>query len=453
MSQKTINCISQINHKLKPPLVPGLPVLGNAIELTNDSIGFFVKNYQRLGSIFSIQALNQNYIVLAGPEANHFMSQVGDDYLSSREIWSKIIPEYGTDVFVSALEGASHRHLRQVMNRGYSREAILPHLPLLVKTTEQVADRWQIGKRIKVIDVMRYLVVEQLGLALAHQPSVDYLHDLRLFFCTNLNVTFKGWPQITQRLPNYLKAKARVVELGREIIANHRTHQTSDQERDFIDDLLAATDENGQPFAEEVLVAQAFSIYFAGMETAANICTFMLFALLRHPEVLERVTAEVDAVLAEKPLSASAFREMKSLHGAAMETLRMYPITLALPRSAKKSFEFAGCSVAEKERVIVATTVSHFLPQFFPNPYTFDIDRYHEPRNEHQQPGAYAPFGLGDHICLGKGMAEIQIMTIMATLLSRVRLAIDPPTYKLKTIYNPNPCPKNFWVRLIEHRQ
>ncbi|WP_424102272.1 cytochrome P450 [Moorena producens] len=99
---------------------------------------------------------------------------------------------------------------------------------------------------------------------------------------------------------------------------------------------------------------------------------------------------------------------------------------------------------------MVATSVSHFLDQFFPNPYTFDIDRYGEPRNEHHQPGAYAPFGLGAHVCLAKGMTEIQIMTIMATLLRRVKLHIDPPSYKLKTVYNPNPCPNNFWVQVVE---
>src|SRR5260221_2053373 len=47
----------------------------------------------------------------------------------------------------------------------------------------------------------------------------------------------------------------------------------------------------------------------------------------------------------------------------------------------------------------------------------FDLDRFRPPRNEHRKPGAYAPFGLGDHTCLGAGIAEVQLMTTMATLL------------------------------------
>ena len=449
---KSIAWKNGTSEMLKPPLVPGLPLLGSSLDLTSDSVGFFVKNYQQFGPIFRVQAANQSFTVLAGPEANNFMSQVGDEYLSPHKVWTKFFPEYGTDVLISAMEGTAHRHLRQVMNRGYSREAILPHIPLLVKTTEQMANRWQIGQRVNIIDAMRQLVVEQLGLALANRSPDGYFYDLRRFFCTNINVTFKGWPQIALRHPAYLKAKARVKEFGRQIIADHRTHKPIDRERDFIDDLLDATDENRQPFSEATLIAQAFSLFFGGMETAANICSFMLFALLNNPEVLERVSAEVDAIFAQGTLTASAFKNMKSLHCAAMETLRMYPISIALPRAAKESFEFAEYSVERNERVIIATSVSHFLAKLFPNPYTFDIDRYREPRNEHYQPGAYAPFGLGAHICLGKGMAEIQIMTIIATLLARVRLQIDPPNYKLKITYNPNPYPKNFYVRLVEHR-
>jgi cytochrome P450 len=438
------------NQKLKPPLVPGLPFLGNALGMTNDFVGFLVKNYQQFGSIFRVKVPNQSFIILAGVEANNFMSQVGDNYLTLHEIWKSYSQEYGTDIFISRMEGSAHRHLRQIMNRGYSREAILPHLPLLVETTEQMMCQWQIGQRIKVVDAIKQLVVKQLGLTFASYEPDDYFQDLRHFFCTNINVAFKGWSEKALRRPGYLKAKARVMELGQKLIAHHRAVPPINRERNFIDDLLEATDENGQPFSEAALIPQVLSPFLGGMETTANICTFMIFALLNNQPVLERVTAEVNAVLAKYPLSALALREMKSLHGAAMETLRMYPSSPVWPRSARESFEFAGYSVERGEQVMVATTVSHFLPQFFPNPYTFDIDRYHEPRNEHQQPDSYAPFGLGGHICLAKGMTEIQIMTIMATLLRRVRLAIDPPNYKLKTVYNPNPCPKNFWVRVVE---
>jgi hypothetical protein len=42
-----------------PPLVPGLPLVGNAPALANDSIGFVVAQYKRLGLIFRVRPLDE----------------------------------------------------------------------------------------------------------------------------------------------------------------------------------------------------------------------------------------------------------------------------------------------------------------------------------------------------------------------------------------------------------
>jgi cytochrome P450 len=96
-----------------------------------------------------------------------------------------------------------------------------------------------------------------------------------------------------------------------------------------------------------------------------------------------------------------------------------------------KPLTFAGYRLEPGDEVLVAMTVPHFLPELFPHPETFDIDRYRSPRNEHRQRGAYAPFGLGEHTCLGAGIAEIQLMVITATLLHTYRFELDPPDYQL----------------------
>ena len=88
----------------------------------------------------------------------------------------------------------------------------------------------------------------------------------------------------------------------------------------------------------------------------------------------------------------------------------------------------------------MATTVPHYLPEYFPQPERFDIDRYLPERNEHRQPGAYAPFGLGPHRCLGNGFAEVQIAVTLATIMHNVELVLDPPDYELQI--NPAPTPQ-----------
>ena len=115
----------------------------------------------------------------------------------------------------------------------------------------------------------------------------------------------------------------------------------------------------------------------------------------------------MDAVFAQGPLTWEQLKEMTALHGAAMETLRRYPVAGGHFIKVAKPLTIAGYRLEPGDDIFVAMTVPHFLPELYPEPEKFDIDRYHAPRNEHRQRGAYAPFGLGDHTCLGAGIAEI----------------------------------------------
>src|SRR5205823_183892 len=94
---------------------------------------------------------------------------------------------------------------------------------------------------------------------------------------------------------------------------------------DLLDQALAAVDENGDPYSLDVRAGMALQGYFAGLNTVAYLYSFMLYALLRHPSVLARVTVEVDAAFAGGGLSFDKLRDMKALHGLVMETLRVYP--------------------------------------------------------------------------------------------------------------------------------
>ena len=98
-------------------------------------------------------------------------------------------------------------------------------------------------------------------------------------------------------------------------------------------------------------------------------------------------------------------------------------------------------------------TVPHFLQELYPDPLQFDLDRFRPPRNEHRKAGAYAPFGLGDHTCLGAGIAEVQLMVTMAAMFSTFSLQLDPPDYQLVIEEQPTPVPGNhFQVQVVQRR-
>ena len=90
-------------------------------------------------------------------------------------------------------------------------------------------------------------------------------------------------------------------------------------------------------------------------------------------------------------------------------------------------------------RLFIAQTASHYMEECFPDPFSFDIDRYLPPLNEHINPG-YAPFGLGTHTCLGSRWMELQLAINVLMIAHYFTLELSPANYKLK--FNPLPSLK-----------
>lgn len=258
--------------------------------------------------------------------------------------------------------------------------------------------------------------------------------------------------------PSYRKAKRRVFELGQRMIADWKARgplPEADPRRTLVDDIMDAhrrDPERLMPARDLVLVITG--PYVAGLDTVANTLGACVYTILKHPEVLRAVQAEVDAVFAKGAIDeAEDLRRMPVLNGAIMETMRLYPIAVAQMRTANRDFVFEGHQVHDGEMLYMATAVPHFMHEFYPDPEKFDPGRYGKERAEHMKPGAYSPYGRGPHTCLGKSLAEVQLLLSMARLFHRLDLALPSPDYVLKTKTAPTPGPANdFAVRVVGYR-
>jgi cytochrome P450 len=440
------------------PVVRGLPVVGSVADLARDPAAFFVRCYLEHGPVFRVRALNRTLTVLAGPELARWMgSRDGQASLRSKEVWQGLVDEYGATRTLTGVDGPEHRRLREVMRRGYSREALQGRLDDVVAITDGCLDQdWRAGTAVPVVTAIQYMVTSQLGILLTGHAPREYVTDIRtvILYILNALVTEQR-PAIVLKRPKYRRAKARVHELGRQMISDHRNRPPAvGGRRTLVDDIMDAHDRDPSLISADDLVLALTGPYVAGLDTVANTLASLVYAVLKHPEVLERVRAEADAVFARGPVTEASLTDMPSINGAVMEAMRLYPIAVAQPRVADRDFDYAGYRIREGEPVYCAVTVPHFLPEFFPNPQAFDIDRYSAERREHANPGAYAPFGKGPHTCLGKGIADVQMTLTAARLFHRLDLALDPPDYVLRRKAAPTPGPTmGFRVRVTGVRR
>jgi cytochrome P450 len=194
--------------------------------------------------------------------------------------------------------------------------------------------------------------------------------------------------------------------------------------------------------------------FFAGMDTVTGTCSFMLYAILKTPGLLAQVQTEIDEAFSGGSLDPRYLKTMPVLHAVAQETLRRYPVALMMPRTAGQPFEFAGYRVEFGTRVFLATGLTHFLPEYFPDPERFDIRHFTADARKGRPANAFAPFGLGAHTCLGAGLAETQIMVLISILLHTFELTLDPPGFEIKMLFRPALTPgAKFEVKVVRRRQ
>ena len=424
-----------------PPRVPGLPVLGNTLSMTGDTLAYLTDCYRRYGPIYRISALDRQITVMAGIEANNFLAREGEQHFSSELLFGGFAEEMGTRTFMVAMDGEPHRRLRKLMRRGFSKEAIGANMDQVVAEAVKEARSWERGQYVPVLRRMQEMVASQLGLiTVGRRPGEDFDH-LSRFLNTNMRATvLRSWPRFMLNSRRYKESKARVEALADEVIDWHMANPPGEGRlADLVDDMLAARTEDGQPFDRNTLRVWAVGPFFAGIDTVANTLTFMIYAVLKHADILERVRSDAADLLSQPLTDVHALKNYKALYGLVLETLRRYPVAAFTPRMAQKGFEFAGHRVDQGTEVLVANGVTHMLPDYFPNPDAFDIDRYSEPRNEHRRANVFAPYTLGAHTCLGAGMAEIEMLLTIAAIVHTVDLQLVPKDYTAKVALAPLP--------------
>jgi cytochrome P450 len=164
----------------------------------------------------------------------------------------------------------------------------------------------------------------------------------------------------------------------------------------------------------------------AGVETSATALSWAWYLLAQHPEVSQRLQAEIDAQLAGRvPLPD----ELATLPYSRMildETMRLYPPSAVLPRQANAVDDLEGYTIPKHALVLMSQYVTHRHPDFWPNPECFDPKRFTPERAAKQHRFAYFPFGAGPRVCIGKPLALFDMHLTFVTIAQAYVLRLIP---------------------------
>jgi ferredoxin len=137
-------------------------------------------------------------------------------------------------------------------------------------------------------------------------------------------------------------AREKLVALVQRIIDRRRARGTvAREDRDLLDVLISLKNEDGSDqFTADVVTGIFISMMFAGHHTSSGTASWAMIELMRHPEVMASVVAELDELYADgSEVSFQALRSIPVLESVLKETLRLHPPLIILMRVVQEDFE------------------------------------------------------------------------------------------------------------------
>lgn len=323
------------------------------------------------------------------------------------------------------VEDEEWRHQRDVLQPLFTRESVMGYADGMVTQIRRRVRRWADGDRLVLQQEFRDLALDVLfATVLGRELELDGDERLREA-AEALNEWFRPTSYV---LPQWLPTPARRrfkrgkqtirAEADRLLDAASGTGPTDPSDADDLLSLLVGLREAGVSdsamLSDERLRDQMVTIIFAGHDTSATTLTFAFWALANNPDVRERFHAEVDDL--DGPPTIDDVADLDVTERIVTETLRLYPPVYVLPRETDTDVVVDGYRVPEGSVVNLPIRQIQRDERFFDDPETFRPDRWTNDLRSDLHDFAYAPFGGGPRICIGRQFALLEAQLVFATI-------------------------------------
>ncbi|KAK9118059.1 hypothetical protein Scep_016152 [Stephania cephalantha] len=204
--------------------------------------------------------------------------------------------------------------------------------------------------------------------------------------------------------------------------------QSSNSSNDLLDALLNNCQKDGSKLSKNTILTLLQDVFIAGSDTSSSTIEWAMAELLRNPEKLEKVKAELrDKIKEGKQIEESDIPYLLYLQAVVKETLRLHPpAPLLLPRRAQTDVELCGFNVPKNTQVLVNVWAIGRDGRVWKNPNCFEPERFLESEIGFKgRDFELLPFGAGRRICPGLPLADRMVPLFLGALLHRFDWEIE----------------------------
>jgi cytochrome P450 len=417
------------------PGPPPHPLLGNFPEFRRDPLDFLVAAARDYGDVVGLWAGRRRAYLLCHPQQLQEVLQLRSNlYPKQVEAVDRLGMVLGRGLVTSS--GSLWRRQRRVVQPAFHSHRLAELGPAMERLATDLVLRWQSsaarGALIDVHTEMMTLTFRMVGetlfgvdltpvtrdvceaLALIEGQTSDRLYrpfGLPLWVPTRQNREFRAAVMALDRIVAGILASRRASAV---------------RQPDLLSSLLAARDETGRPMSDRQLRDEVLTLLLAGHGNTGNALTWMWHLLATNPAVEGRLHAELDAVLGTRAPTMADLPRLPYARMVVEETLRLYPTSWLLLRRAAGEDVLGGYAIRPDSIVLISPFVTHRHPDFWPQPETFEPERFRPERVVARHRFAYLPFGAGARRCVGSAFALLASHLVLAAVAQRYRLATEP---------------------------
>ncbi|XP_029426999.1 cytochrome P450 2C19-like [Rhinatrema bivittatum] len=450
--------VSVLQKKMKqgvgklPPGPTPLPFLGNALQLdSKDIFGSFFKLSETYGSMFTFHLGSEPVVVLCGYEVvKEALNDCGEEFAlrGSLPILDKINRGHG----VISSNGDRWKHLRRfslmtLRNFGMGKRSIEERIQ---EESHFLMEEFRKTKELPFDPTFFFSrSVSNIISSVVFGDRFDYEDKNFLMLLNLLNENFRifssVWVQIFNIFPNVMeylpgphkkafKYNKQLETFVKERVKIHQETLDPNSPRDFIDCfLLKMEQEKENPLSEfsmENLIVTTLDLFGAGTETVSTTLRYGLLILLKYPDVEAKIHDEIDRVIGRNRCPAIEDRSAMPYTEAVIHEIQRFIdlIPLGLPHAVARDIQFRQYVIPKGTTIYPMLSSVLHDPKQFQNPESFDPRHFLDASGCFKRNDAFMPFSSGRRICLGEGLARMEIFLFLTAILQNfdLKALVDP---------------------------
>lgn len=414
----------------------GLPLVGLVPQLVRDPLATISNAARRNGDVSILRIGPMDCYLLAHPDpAAEVLIEKSKVFTKESSLWEAAQSFVGKGI--GTTDGEEWLRQRRAMQPQFHPSRLGDLLAMTADAVrDQVADlrrRARPGKPpLSLFQEVRKMTTRvflrtMFGASIGNEDLDILLRSIRQSFETVDKLLWTsflpGWVP-APGMNRYRKAIAAFDSIVYRIIRERLSHPV---DRDDLLNLILKSFQDDGEASMTMLRDQVATMIVATQDGPSLMMGWTLTLVCQHPEVEAKLREELATVLDGGGITAENVASLEYTRAVLSEGLRLYPPLWLTVRKAIADETIGGYEVPRGTFVFLSAYHIQRHPRFWPNPETFDPSRFLKDGDAPSHRGAFLPFGLGPHLCIGKhyGLAFGQMLLAEILRCFRVRLAPD----------------------------